>query len=156
MSEAGRPQVMTPEVVALLVSAFRDGLNITQACWQAGISRESYYHHINSDPELSDKMDRAQQFLSMNSRQNISKAVQSGDLNTSKWLLERKNKDEFSTRQELTGKGGKPLATAVLSPEEQAEIDGTLTAKPDGAEAPNETSETTDTGDGRSESESVS
>jgi len=36
----------------------------------------------------------------LNARMNITKAVQTKDLDTSKWYAERKAKEEFSTRQE--------------------------------------------------------
>lgn len=118
----GQPTVVTPEVVSLLVTSFQDGLNVTQACWQANISRDTYYSHYNSDPEFSDKMDRARQFLSMNGRKKVKEAMIKGDMKTIRWFLERRDKDDFSSRTEVTGRNGKPLG-ATLDPDEKARLD---------------------------------
>lgn len=41
-TKRGRPKVTDkPDVVSLLVSAFRDGLTIRQACIQSGISHDA-------------------------------------------------------------------------------------------------------------------
>jgi hypothetical protein len=45
---------------------------------------------------------------------NIVKAIDSGDVKASQWYLERKCKDEFSTRTENTGENGEPLQIPTL------------------------------------------
>jgi hypothetical protein len=115
---SGRNTVITDEVVLELIKAFHDGLNIQQACWQSEISRNAYYDRYNIDPIFKDKMDRARQFLSMNSRLKIREAIMAGDLKTARWYLERRDKDDFSSRTEVTGRNGKPLNPVVLDPEE--------------------------------------
>ena len=140
----------TDAIVAELTSAFQDGLNITQACWQAGISRDFYYDRMNKDLDFADKMSRAREFPSMNSRKNIVTAIKKGDQNASKWWLERRSKDEFSTRQELTGRGGKPL-NEPLSPEEKNKVDETLRAKAEREDETDEASGSANPGAGRAE-----
>lgn len=154
----GQPTVITPEVVSILIGCFQDGLNITQACWQANISRETYYYRYNSDPEFSDKMDRARQFLSMNARKKVKEAVTKGDMKTVRWYLERRDKDEYSARTEITGRNGKPLGVAV-DPESKSKLDSILARK----HGTNNTSEpstgddqSNDPGSGGSEDQSVS
>lgn len=151
----GKPTVVTTDVVALLISAFQDGLNVTQACWQAGIGRDAYYDRYNVDPEFADKMDRAREFPSMNSRKGIVKAIKNGDVHSMKWWLERRSKDEFSTRQEVTGRGGRPF-NEPLSPEEKAKVDSTLRAKAEREAKPDEADRPTDPGVGGTEGQSVS
>lgn len=154
MSDRGAPTVMTEKVVRLLVQSLQDGLNVSQACWQSGITRDTYYNHYNNNPEFSDRMDRARAFPSMNSRKGIVKAIKDGDIHSMRWWLEHRDKDEFSTRQELTGRKGQPLVQ-TLSTEEKARIDEALKAKVD-KEVPSETDRSTDPGTGGAESESVS
>lgn len=43
----------------------------------------------------------------------IIQAIVSGDIQTAKWWLERKRRDEFSTRTDITS-DGKPLETNVV------------------------------------------
>jgi len=116
MAEAGRPTEYTDETVNRLSDAFKDGANITQACLLSGISRETYYTWLKEKPGFSDKMDSAQQWPSVIARRSVVKAISQEEVNPQrfgtdnswKWL-ERKNKDEFSTRSELTGKDNQPL-----------------------------------------------
>lgn len=161
MSEAekkgpGAPTVFTETVVRDLVSSFQDGLNVTQACWQSGIGRTTYYDEYNSNPEFADKMDRARDFASMNARKVIVNDIKRGDQSAAKWWLERRNKDEFSTRQEVTGRGGKPLVE-TLSQEERNTLDSVLMAKSNEKDvATNEASESVDPGVGGAEGQGIS
>ena len=94
----GRPKVTDkPEVVSLLVSAFRDGLSVRQACIQSGISHEAYYRRCRDDGEFADKMYYAQQSVVIIARKNVIKAIKSGDLRASQWWLE---KHDFANRVE--------------------------------------------------------
>ena len=81
--EAGAPTKMTKEVVDKLEYAFMKGFNDEQASFHAGIDKSTLYNYCKLHPEFND-----------------SEAVESGSVLDSKWLLERKAKDEFSTRQE--------------------------------------------------------
>lgn len=94
----GRPKVTDkPNVVSLLVGAFRDGLTIRQACIQSGISHEAYYRRCRDDADFADKMYYAQQSVLITARKNVIKAIKGGDLRTSQWWLE---KHEFAKLQE--------------------------------------------------------
>jgi hypothetical protein len=86
----GRPKVTDkPDVVSLLVSAFRDGLSVRQACIQSGISHEAYYRRCRDDGEFADKMYYAQQSVVITARKNVIKAIKGGDLRASQWWLEK-------------------------------------------------------------------
>lgn len=77
----GRPKVTDkPDVVSLLVGAFRDGLSVRQACIQSGISREAYYRRFREDAEFADKMYLAQQTVMIAARKNVIKAIKGGGL----------------------------------------------------------------------------
>lgn len=100
------------EVEAILISSLQNGLNITQSCLQAGISRETFYARRKEDPVFSDRMAKAEQFATMKARQNVVKAINNGDLNTSKWHLERKD-PEYKPKSDITS-DDKPLQTALV------------------------------------------
>lgn len=86
----GRPTVVTEEIVGKLVEVFRLGVSDTAACAHAGISRDTFYERLKSDPLFSDKITSAKNFAVLASRQNVVKAiVQDKDLDTSKWYIEK-------------------------------------------------------------------
>lgn len=86
----GRPKITDkPDVVSLLVGAFRDGLSIRQACIQSGISHEAYYNRCRQDSDFADKMYLAQQTVMITARKNVIKAIKGGDLRASQWWLEK-------------------------------------------------------------------
>lgn len=86
----GRPKATSkPDVVSLLVSAFRDGMTVRQACIQSGISHEAYYQRKRTDTDFADKMYYAQQSATLAAKRNVIKAIESGDVKVSQWWLER-------------------------------------------------------------------
>lgn len=109
--DQGRPSILTPKVVADLVAALQNGLTKKQAFRYAGISKDVYYDAIKRDEEFADKMRAAQEHLNFKSREVIAKAIENGSDLNARWWLERKNKDEFSPRREVTGNKGGPVKT---------------------------------------------
>ncbi len=92
----GRPSVITPEVVSILITSFHYGLTIREACWQSDISHEAYYSRLRNDAEFADIMSKAQSNVTIKAKQIVISAINGGDLGTAKWWLERKTNDEFS------------------------------------------------------------
>ena len=110
----GRRTVLTPAVVAKLENAFAQGFNITHACGMAEISRDAYYDHIKKHPEFTDKIEWLRSKPYIKSVLEINKAINTGDLPTCRWYAERKGKNEFSLRSELTAADGKALMPDVI------------------------------------------
>ncbi len=100
-SKAGRPTVITPKIVSLLVRSFHKGMNIREACWQSGISHESYYNRLRSDEYFTDIMSKAQSAPTAKAKMVVIQAIDDGDIGASKWWLERKANDEFSNSPKL-------------------------------------------------------
>ncbi|MDP4120867.1 MAG: hypothetical protein Q8876_07435 [Bacillota bacterium] len=96
-----RPEKITDDIVRKLENAFARGFNVSEACDDAEISRDTYYKKIKKSKSFSDKMERAQTNLVRQAKINLAEAIKGGDLAESKYYLERKCKDEFSTRREL-------------------------------------------------------
>lgn len=101
----GRPRKITKEVVGKLEYAFMRGFNISEACDYAAISRDTYYEKLKQSKEFSDRMERAKTNLQRKAKLNLAEAIESGNLNESKYYLERKCKDEFSVKQEINVAG---------------------------------------------------
>ena len=111
----GRPTVFTDDTLKILEGAFADGATDEFACFLAQISPASLYNYQNENPEFLERKKYLKDQTKFQAKKNIRKAIESGDLETSKWYAERKIKEEFSPRQEMTGKDGERL-TLVFDP----------------------------------------
>lgn len=101
-NKMGRPTVMTAEVVSKLEYGFMKGLNITECCHYADISRPAFYDYLEKNPDFSNRIDELRSNPSTRAKLNVVEAIENGDTGLSVWWLERRNKDEFSTKQEVS------------------------------------------------------
>ena len=95
---AGRPTVMTPETVNKLEQAFAIGATDEEACVFADISRTTLYDYINKNPEFADKKEALKKKPILKAKNTVVKNLDNPDMALK--YLERKCKNEFSTRQE--------------------------------------------------------
>ena len=107
--KGGRTSKYTEAVVRKLELAFKNDFNISQACDYANISRDTYYDWLEKKKGFSDKMEAAKSHLIRQAKINVARAVRKGDLDTSKFVLERRAKDEYSTRQDVDMTGNVPV-----------------------------------------------
>lgn len=111
----GRPSDYCEEIVSKLEYAFRDGAHIYEACDMAGISKETYYQWLKDKPGFLTKMEEAREYITEIAQAVVARSItKRKDPETAKWWLERRKKDKFSTRSELTGKDGKDLPAPIL------------------------------------------
>lgn len=122
---AGQPTVMTPEVLKKLKEAFLIGCTNEEACFWAGIGTTAYYDYIKLNPEYADDVEQWKRNPIIKARNTIYKSIENPD--TAKWYLERKSKDEFGSRLEMTGAGGKPLIPPKVNDADKAEVTRKLT-----------------------------
>jgi len=97
---AGRPTVMTQDTVNKLEQAFSMGCSDLEACLFADISKQTLYDYQEKNPEFVDRKAMLKQKMIFKARSVIAESLNNKDENTAKWLLERKLKDEFSTKVE--------------------------------------------------------
>lgn len=102
-NKVGRPTVMTEEVVQKLEFAFMRGMTDVEACLYADISRSTLHNYCEEHPEFLDRKEELKQHPTSKARLNVTEAIEKGDADMSKWWLERKAKNEFSTKQEIGG-----------------------------------------------------
>jgi ACT domain-containing protein len=57
----GRPPVLTYKTMLKLADAIQHNSTITEACRYAGISRDTYYRYLKSEPVFSETMAIAKQ-----------------------------------------------------------------------------------------------
>lgn len=99
----GRPTIMTEQVIAKIEQGFKIGLNNTECCGYAEISRDALYDYVKKHPEFSDKIEEWKRNPIAKAKYTIYKNLD--DPNVAKWLLERKD-EEYSNKikQEVTNK----------------------------------------------------
>ena len=102
---AGRPKKLTEEVVGKLIYAFQKDFNVSEACDYAGISRDTYYEWCKNKKGFSDKMEQAKSDLKRKAKINLADKIEAGDIDTTLWYLERRAKDEYSTKQNIAVSG---------------------------------------------------
>lgn len=117
---AGQPTVMTEEVLIKLKEAFLIGCNNEEASLWAGIAVSTFYNYTKSNPEYLDEVEQWKRNPIIKARNTVYKAIDNPE--TARWYLERKSKDEFGSRLEMTGAGGKPLIPSKVSEADKAEV----------------------------------
>jgi hypothetical protein len=118
-AKEGRPTIVTPEVVAKLENAFAQGFTDTDACILADISRDCLYDYIKRVPSFATKREALRRRPFLSSVLGINKLIKAEDPTTLRWYAERKGKDEFSIRQESTGKDGGAIEHKISVTQEE-------------------------------------
>lgn len=132
-NEVGKPAKLTaekgesfaPQVLHKLESAFLRGMNNREACFLADISESLFYRVCQTSPELLERFKMLQENVKVRAKEVVAEAIDKGDKQQANWYLERKAKDEFSTRNELTGANGKDLHEG-LTEEQKQKLDALL------------------------------
>jgi len=112
---AGRKSVMTDDTVNKLEQAFSLGCSDTEACLFADISRQTLYDYQKNHPEFIDRKAVLKEKLLLKARTVVAEALNNKDKDTAKWYLERKSKNEFGTRTEITGADGSNLSPPIIN-----------------------------------------
>lgn len=95
---AGRPTVMTEQVILKLRECFSFGLSDARSCKVAGISEPTLYKYQVENPEFINEKETLKQDLIMKAAKTISESLD--DPKNAQWLLERRDKENYSTRTE--------------------------------------------------------
>ena len=101
---AGRPRVMTPEVIRKLEDAFTWGCTDLEACCFADISKTTFYDYIKENPEFSDRKETLKNKPLMKAKRIIDMALDDSDINTAHKVIDRK--EGTKVKQEVSGPDG--------------------------------------------------
>ena len=101
--KGGRPTVMTPETIQKLEYGFSCGLSDREACLYANIVPATLYNYCEAHPEFLERKELLKEQVKMQAKMNLANSIKSGDEKASEWYLERKAKEEFSTKTEIAG-----------------------------------------------------
>ena len=113
MAEVGRPTVMIPKVIAKIEEELKNGATLAQASFLAGISLKTIYNYFTDNPDFKERCELLQGLVAYRARINIKNKIESGDIDTSKYWLDRKDK-EFKPKSDLTT-DDKPLPILTLN-----------------------------------------
>lgn len=100
-NKVGRPTVMTATMVGKLELLFAKGLSDREACLIVDLSPSTLYDYCNANPEFAERKELLKEKTKTQAKLNIAEAIENKDIDVSKWYLERKAKDEFSTKQTI-------------------------------------------------------
>ncbi len=108
----GRPTIMTDLTLQKLKEAFAFGCTDEEACYYAEIGKSTLYNYQNDNPDFLEQKEALKQRPILLARQEVIKGL-TGNPELALKFLERKKKDEFSLRSEITGKDGKDIVTST-------------------------------------------
>lgn len=98
--DVGRPTVMTESVLDKLELLFSLGATDEIACKIANINPATMYNYQQEHPEFVERKEMLKNMPTWQAKANVVEKIMAGDIQQSTWWLERKAKDEFSTRSE--------------------------------------------------------
>ena len=116
----GRPTKLSPEMVKKLEEAASVDATIEQMCFYAGIAEKTYYNWIDKNPELLQRLDSLRQRRPLKANQNITAAIENGDLALSKWELEKKQPDTYGEKVKLEHSGSIDNSSSVPVEDKEA------------------------------------
>lgn len=99
-----RPEVINDSVIAKLELAFSYGFNDWEACLYSEISEATLYRYIEKNPKFWEKKEILKNKPKIKAKMNVLEKLNEKDIDTSKWYLERRSKDEFSLKTESENK----------------------------------------------------
>lgn len=109
--EGIRPEGVKPEVWERLVIAWENGLSDREAAFFVSQKQGLYLKEsdikkwIAENPDVGELRDYLQSYLLVEAKMNLKESLEKGDISTSKWYLERKKADEFSTKSAVAFEG---------------------------------------------------
>lgn len=100
-AKRGRPSILTESVQNQLKQAFLIGATDDEACLVVGIAPSTLYKFQEKNPSFSEQKRLWKRSPVFRAKATIVRNLDNVDV--AKWYLERRAKDEFSTKQELEG-----------------------------------------------------
>jgi len=108
----GRPKVITDAVLGRLKRAFRWGWSVSSACRFAEVPRQTYYDFENRNGFRTERK-LLQSWPEQMARRNVVQALEEGNVEVSRWFLERRSPDYLPGAKILVG-GDRDMDEAAL------------------------------------------
>jgi len=92
----------------------KKGCNVSATCAAMQISRQTFYRHMNEDPEFRTQIDEAFEAVLDNVESKLLSKINEGDTTSLIFFLKTKGKKRgYVERQEITGANGDGLDVKV-------------------------------------------
>lgn len=121
-NEIGRPTVFDENTLQKLEIAFSNDATDEQACFLANIATSSLYNYQKEHPEFLERKKALKQMVTYQAKANLKELIFSQEkelekerIEASKWILPKKEKQDYSERTEITGKDGKDLIVQPIN-----------------------------------------
>lgn len=85
----GRPIKVDYKIMGKLEDALQYGSTVSEACYYAGISRDTFYRYFRNEEVFANKMEAARNKLLIIAKRNVADGILNGHLEPSVWLLEK-------------------------------------------------------------------
>jgi len=100
--DVGRPTVVSDVTLQLLREGFSMGFTDIECSLYAGIAVSTLYNYCRDNTKFAEDKEILKHKPKMRAKINLDKSIKDGDKDISKWYLERKSRDEFSLKQEVS------------------------------------------------------
>lgn len=126
---AYRPKDINEAAWREIISSWEDGLSDREAAFRASregnmlITESDLKKYLQNYPEVADLKDYLQSDVLSMAKKNIAESIRNGSVTTSKWLLERKAPNEYSSKAAVSFEGA---VIGLTMEEKQAELDKLL------------------------------
>lgn len=110
VKKVGRPTKMTPSVLGKLEEGFLYGLTDEQACLYVDIHPDTLYEYCKENPKFSERKEILKNQPKIDAKITLAKSLRPhDDPRLALEVLKNTMRDEYNTRQELTGKDWQDL-----------------------------------------------
>lgn len=99
-----RPQIVDDLILSKLDDWFLSWMTDAEACLYANISPATLYRYIEANPSYWERKEELKKNIKVITKRNIKKFLDEWDKDITKFVAERKIKDEFSLRTEVEEK----------------------------------------------------
>ena len=129
--KVGRPEVIDQKKLEKLEECFLYDLSDVQACYIVDINPQTLYNYQKKHPEFVGRKKALKQMVKAKAKKVITDSINNNDVDVAKWYLERKSRDEFSTRVDnhIDGEIDRKIEVIFIenqdTPEVKAITDGT-------------------------------
>jgi len=113
-SKGGRPTKLNKIIVSKLEQAALLDCTVSEMCFAAGISRDTFYKWIKKDKELSDKLEAFRNKPILKARREVIKGL-AGNPAFSLKYLERKKPGEFGSKYTLNIKAVRMVVDQIVA-----------------------------------------
>lgn len=118
----GRKSVMTKDILQKLEDAFTIGASDIQACYHAGISKQTLYNYQKKNPKFIDRKESLKEHVSLAAKMNIAKSITESKALPDSWRWLEKRDTDFVPTQKVEHTGSVTMENIPMTPKMQEAI----------------------------------